>query len=70
MVASRTILIEGMTCDHCKNRVERVLNDLPGVSAAVNLKKKIATVHMEQELSSEELRIVIEKAGYEVVEVQ
>lgn len=70
VVARKTIIIEGMTCDHCKNRVERYLNDMEGVSATVNLKKKQAVVSMEREVSEEELRKVIEKAGYEVVEIK
>ncbi|MBQ9141723.1 MAG: heavy-metal-associated domain-containing protein [Lachnospiraceae bacterium] len=70
VIAQKTIIIEGMTCDHCKNRVERFLNEMPGVSATVNLKKKQALVSMEREVSEEELRKVIEKAGYEVVEIK
>ena len=70
IIAKKTVIINGMTCDHCKNRVERYLNDIEGISATVHLKKKQAIVSMEREVSEEELRKVIEKAGYEVVEIQ
>ena len=44
VVKQRTVMIEGMTCEHCKARVESRLNELDGVSAKVNLKKKTAGV--------------------------
>lgn len=37
VIKQRTIVIEGMTCEHCKARVESRLNELDGVSAKVNL---------------------------------
>lgn len=65
----KTVRIEGMHCENCKNRVESRLNELAGVSASVNLKAKTAIVSMEKEVSNEKLREVITKAGYEVVEI-
>ena len=70
VVLQKTVIVEGMTCDHCKNRVERALNEVEGVSANVNLKKKQAVVSMEKEVGEEQIRRVIEKAGYEVVEIR
>ena len=70
VIARKTIIIEGMTCDHCKNRVERVLNETEGVAGKVNLSKKQAIVSMEREVSDEELKAVVEKAGYKVVEIR
>ncbi|MDD6039274.1 MAG: cation transporter [bacterium] len=45
-------MIEGMTCEHCRARVESRLNELDGVSAKVNLKKKIAVVSMEKDIAA------------------
>lgn len=70
VIARKTVMIEGMTCDHCKNRVERVLNEMEGVAGKVNLSKKQALVSMEREVSDEELKAVVEKAGYKVVEIR
>lgn len=70
IIARRIIYIEGMTCEHCKNRVESRLNELEGISTRVNLRNKTATVLMEKEVSDERLRRVIENAGYEVVEIK
>ena len=65
----RKIKIEGMMCTHCSSRVEKVLNALDGASAKVDLEAKTATVTLEKEISDEELKRVIEDAGYEVVEI-
>lgn len=70
VIARKTMVIEGMTCDHCKNRVERVLNEMDGVVGKVKLSKKQAVVSMEKEVSDEELKAVVEKAGYTVVEIR
>lgn len=69
VIRQRTVLIEGMSCEHCKNRVESRLNELAGVSARVDLKKKTAQISMEREISDEKLKETIEKAGYQVVSI-
>lgn len=70
VIKQRTLCIEGMTCEHCKSRVESRLNTLDGVSAKVNLKKKIAIVSMEKDVSDEELKHAVEKAGYQVTDIR
>lgn len=67
IVATKTFIVEGMTCENCKARVERYINDMDGVVGKVNLKKKELVVSMEKEVSDEEFRAVVEKAGYEIV---
>lgn len=69
IIKQRTVIIDGMTCEHCKNRVESRLNEISGVAAKVNLKKKTALVSMEKEVSDEQIRMAVEKAGYQVVEI-
>ena len=70
VIAKKTVVIEGMTCENCQARVARVLNDIEGMAATVNLKKKEALVSMEKEISDEVIRAAIEKAGYNVVEIR
>lgn len=69
VVKQRIVVIEGMTCEHCKARVESKLNALDGVSARVNLKRKTAVVSMEKDVEDEVIRKAIETAGYEVAEI-
>lgn len=70
VTAQVTVGIEGMTCEHCRNRVESRLNELDGVSARVDLKKKTAVISMEKEVSEERIRKVIENAGYQVASLK
>lgn len=70
VIAQKTVVIEGMTCDHCKNRVENAINSMEGAAAKVNLKKKEAIVSLERTISDEEIRTVVEKEGYKVVEIR
>lgn len=70
VVAVKTIHIEGMHCEHCKNRVERLLNELDGASAHVNLKKKVAVVSMSREISDEELKAAVEAGDYQVTGIE
>ena len=41
---NKTIHIDGMMCTHCTGRVEKALNDLPGVEATVDLDSKSAEI--------------------------
>ena len=66
----KRVQIEGMTCEHCKNRVENALNRLEGVSAKVNLKKKTAVVSMEKEVEDMQLQKAVEQAGYKVIQIR
>jgi copper chaperone CopZ len=48
MTADRVSLpVEGMTCASCVSRVERALNTLPSVEAAVNLATERADVRFD-----------------------
>ena len=40
------LLISGMTCASCANRIERKLNKLDGVTATVNYATEKARVHV------------------------
>lgn len=65
----KRISIEGMTCQHCKARVEKALNEIEGVSAIVNLEEQCAIVSISQKVEEGLLRQVIENAGYVVKEI-
>lgn len=69
VIARKTLWIEGMSCKHCKNKVEQRLNELEGVSARVYLKKKQAVVSLARQVTDEQLCSVIENAGYKVVKI-
>lgn len=64
VIAKRTFLVEGMTCENCVARVTNAINDIEGLAAKVSLKKKEVVVSMEQEVDENIIRAAIEKAGY------
>lgn len=69
VIGQITLHIEGMTCEHCVNRVAEALNSIDGVSAKVNLHKKNATVSFDRLVEEETLCSAVEKAGYRVLSV-
>jgi copper chaperone len=64
-----TITINNMTCNHCKNAVERGLKDLDGVKEVeVKLDEKLANVTFDEaKISLDVIYKEIEEMGYEPV---
>lgn len=69
--SSVTIPIGGMSCAACAQRVEKAVKKLEGVtSASVNFATENATVVYEpQKMRLSTIRQTIEKAGYQVMEI-
>ena len=69
-VVSRQVLqevelsLQGMTCAACAARIEKQLNELDGVEAAVNYATETATVVFAAKVSSSELISAVEAIGY------
>ena len=69
-VVSRQVLqevelsLQGMTCAACAARIEKQLNELEGVEAAVNYATETATVVFAAKVSSSELISAVEAIGY------
>ncbi len=66
----KTMVIEGMTCAHCKMRVEKALNAIRGVSAQVDLERKTASLVLSEAVDDETLKNAVEDAGYTVVSIR
>ena len=56
-----------MTCENCVARVLRYVNDIDGVAGKVNLRKKELLISMDREVSDEEIKDAVSKAGYQVI---
>ena len=67
---NKTIHIDGMMCAHCTGRVEKALNDLPGVEATVDLDSTSAAVTCTPDVSDDTLRQAVEDAGYHVTGIR
>ena len=57
--------VTGMTCSSCVGTIERSLNKIPGVRAAVNLAMESAHVIAPLGISEKELISVVSSAGYQ-----
>ena len=58
------LVITGMTCASCANRIERKLNKMDGVTASVNYATEQASVSFPDEVSTDDLLAVVASAGY------
>ena len=68
-MANQVFNVEGMSCNHCKNAVEKAVGGLPGVKAAeVDLAAKTLKVDFdENKASAEAIKKAVDDAGYTVV---
>lgn len=64
----KTIIIDGMMCEHCKAHVEKALNSIDGIEATVDLENKCAYINGYADNSV--LKSAVESAGYTVVEIK
>lgn len=67
----KKIKIEGMSCNHCKMTVEKVLKELSGVKKVeVDLGKKEAIMEADRNIDERKIKEVIEEEGFEVKEIK
>ena len=62
--------VDGMHCDHCKNRVEEVVNDMSGIAGKVDLKKGELVVSYAEDVDDATVKARIERAGYTVTVIK
>ena len=68
VMMKKTLVVEGMMCEHCKMHVEKALAGVAGVdSAQVDLEKKTATVSLTEDVADQVLMDAVKEAGYEPV---
>ncbi|UTD03351.1 heavy metal translocating P-type ATPase [Treponema socranskii subsp. buccale] len=62
---TKTITIDGMMCDHCRQHVEKALSAIDGVTkVAVSLKDKNAVVTLSKDVEEKTLFDAVSEAGY------
>lgn len=67
----KQLYIDGMTCNHCKARVEKALLALEGIETAeVILDQKKAVIQSTTEIDNAILIEAIDDAGYDVIEIK
>lgn len=65
----RKFKVDGMHCEHCKLRVEEIVNDMKGLAGKVDLKKGELVVSYAEEVDDELIKQKIRRAGYEISEL-
>ncbi|MES2520506.1 MAG: heavy metal translocating P-type ATPase [Bacteroidota bacterium] len=65
---THTYSIDGMTCNGCRSTVEKTLNQIEGLSAVVTLNPPIATITMQQHITTDKLQTALSKAGNYIIE--
>jgi Cu+-exporting ATPase len=66
----KTLIVKGMSCSHCSNRVEQVLSGVEGVTVAkVDLQAGTAVVTLSKPVADSTLKTAVADAGYEVTSV-
>lgn len=64
----KTIIIDGMSCEHCENRTEKELEKIEGViSAAADSDKGEAVVELKKEVAENKFKKAVEEAGYNYI---
>ena len=64
-MATTTIKINGMTCDHCVKRVTKEISTIQGVSTvAVDLAAGTVTFDSENDIPRDALAAAIDEAGF------
>lgn len=68
---TKTIMIQGMTCNHCTAHVQKALEAVDGVSnVTVSLEKKSAVVTLDKAVEDEVLKKAVTDEDYEVTEIK
>ncbi len=61
--------IEGMSCRHCSERVEKLLNGIKGVKATVELEASKAVIEAPVSVGKERIKKAIEEAGFKAFDI-
>lgn len=64
----KTIIIEGMSCEHCEMHTKKELEKIDGVtSAEADANQGQAVVELEKEVAESEFKAAVEEAGYNYI---
>ena len=68
---TKTVLINGMMCEHCEAHVKKALEAIDGIQSAVpSHKDKQAIITLSSEVSEDKIKQAIVDEGYEFVGIK
>lgn len=62
--------IQGMSCNGCRTKVEKTLNNIPGIEATVTLDPPVAEVTMDKHVPVEKLQEKLSEAGNYIISTE
>ncbi|SKC81162.1 heavy-metal-associated domain-containing protein [Maledivibacter halophilus] len=66
----KIIKIEGMSCQHCENRVRKSLESLGNVEIIeISAEKDEAKIKVSEKIIIDQVKEAIEDAGYDVIDI-
>jgi Cu2+-exporting ATPase len=65
-----TYIIDGMSCDGCRKKVEKTLNEINGVQATVSLEKKEAVITMENHIPTKTFATALADLGNYTIRIE
>ena len=67
---TKKIIVDGMMCDHCKNRVKNAISKISGVkNVDVNLETKEVIIESEIDIDTNQFKNAVEDEGYKFVSI-
>jgi Cu2+-exporting ATPase len=63
-------IISGMSCNGCRTKVEKTLNEIEGIHAEVNLNPGEATITMDKHVATEKLQEALSAVGNYTIEMK
>ncbi|MFN2341322.1 MAG: heavy-metal-associated domain-containing protein [Halanaerobium sp.] len=64
----KTIIIKGMSCEHCEMHTKQELEKINGVvSAAADADEGQAVLELEKKVAEAEIKAAVEEAGYKYI---
>ena len=68
---TKTIIIKGMSCEHCEMHVKKELEKIDEViSAAPDADKGEAVVELKKEIANDKFKAAVKEAGYEFIKIK
>ena len=64
-LTTKKVKIGGMSCNHCKSRVEKAFLDMKEVkSAEVDLENKLASLVLKKQIGEDIIKATVENLGF------
>ncbi len=71
IIMKKTLIIEGMSCNHCVNAVTKALKSIKGViGVSVKTDMKTAVIELNGTVTDDTIKTAVEEAGYQVKTIE